>query len=99
MRRRSMIGVAPYICGAESAARLPCRTLDSETEERSQPGADDAAAERRDQPQPAMQARRRDAAEIGADIAAIGEPCAVPEQQPAGHRGAQRAGRDAPTGV
>src|SRR5713226_844710 len=101
MRRRSMVGVA-FLSSprrhpdARSTAGCSCRALDGEAEERSQPGADDAADERRDEPQPAMQTRRCNAAEISADIAAIGEPGAIAEEQPADHRSDQRAGCDAP---
>ena len=41
----------------------------------------DVADERRDQPQPAVQAARGDAAEVGADVAAVGDARAVAEQQ------------------
>ena len=38
-------------------------------------------------PDPSVQAGRRDAAEIGPDIAPIGEPGAISEQQAADDRG------------
>lgn len=52
-------------------------------EQRPQPHAHGIAGERRDRPQPAVQAARGDAREVGADVAAEGEPGAVAEQKPA----------------
>ena len=43
-----------------------------------------------------MQAPRRDAAEVGADVAAVRDAGAVAEQQPADESGDQRTGRDSP---
>src|SRR5271165_5104595 len=49
--------------------------------------AEDAAEESSDQPQPAVDARGRNSAEICTDIAAVGQPRAVAEHQSAEHRG------------
>src|SRR5215472_1531421 len=65
--------------------------FDAEPEQRAQISAEHAADERGGEPDPAVQARRRDAAEVGADVAAIGEARAVAEHQATEHRRDQRA--------
>jgi aryl-alcohol dehydrogenase-like predicted oxidoreductase len=67
--------------------------LDLEPEQRAQARAEHIADERGHQPQPAVQAARHDAAEIGADIAAVGQTRAVAQHQAADDgrdEGAQR---------
>src|SRR5579884_253585 len=55
--------------------------LHHKPEQRTQPRTQDVTDEGGDEPAPAVQAAGGDTAEIGADIAAIGEPRAVAEQQ------------------
>ena len=66
-----------------SAAR---GALDAEVEHWPEVGADGAAGERRREPQPAVQAAGRDAAEVRADVAAVRGARAIPEEQPAQDR-------------
>src|SRR3569623_2524722 len=84
--------VSPMTRKAPSDRGLP---FDGEAEQRPKLRSQDIAEEGRAQPCPAVQAAGGDPAEIGADVAAIGEPRAVAEQEAADDGGEQRGGQDA----
>src|SRR5439155_1290701 len=58
-----------------------------DADEAAEPHPDRRAEERRGSPEPAVQARRGDSADVGADVAAEGDPRAVAEKEPAEQRG------------
>ena len=72
VRRSGFRRLGEATASATSASRL-LASFDGQSEQWTQTRAQDAAGESRDQPEPAMQAAGRDAAEVCADVAAVGE--------------------------
>src|SRR6185312_8946178 len=69
-----------------SILRLPA-SLNRQPEQGAQSGPQNASGERRDQPEPPVQASGGDAAKVNTDVAAVGEASTIPKQEATNDRG------------
>src|SRR5258706_2515205 len=95
---KSLSAGAAMPAGASAKRAAHAMASDLQSKYWSQARAGDAAHERGGEPEPAVDARGGDAAEVRADVAAIGDARAVAKEQAAEHRGRQRPRRHAPGG-